>query len=73
MQNKQEETRRHYQTYNTLNDTIEYANKEIEILESMHKQIAEQGVLKNSAYADAFKMSMDRGCLGVTCKLRVSS
>ena len=33
-----------------------YANKEIEILESMHKQIAEQGVLKNSAYADAFKV-----------------
>ena len=65
VQNKQEETRRHYQTYNTLNDTIEYANKEIEILDSMFKQISEQGVLSKDAYADAFKTSMERTLAGV--------
>merc|ERR1711935_264162 len=65
VQNKQEETRRHYQTYNTLKEAIEYSDREIEILESMHTQIAEQGVLKNTAYADAFKTSMQRTLGGV--------
>jgi hypothetical protein len=65
VQNKQEETRRHYQTFNTLKEAIEYADKEIEILDSMYKQIAEQGVLSNSAYADAFKTSMQRTLDGV--------
>eukprot|EP01048_Picozoa_sp_COSAG05_P003275 COSAG05_NODE_148_length_16365_cov_76.419218_6_plen_602_part_00 len=65
VQNKQEETRRHYQTFNTLKEAIEYSDKEIEILDSMHKQIAEQGVLSNSAYADAFKTSMQRTLSGV--------
>lgn len=65
VQNKQEETRRHYQTFNTLKEAIEYADKEIEILDSMHTQIAEQGVLDNAAYADAFKTSMRRTLEGV--------
>ena len=65
VQNKQEETRRHYQTFNTLNDTIEYGTKEVEILESMFKQIDEQGVLSKDAYADAFKTSMERTLAGL--------
>ena len=65
VQNKQEETRRHYQTFNTLKEAIEYADKEIEILDSMYTQIADQGVLANAAYADAFKTSMQRTLSGV--------
>jgi hypothetical protein len=65
VQNKQEETRRHYQTFNALKEAIEYADKEIEILDSMHTQIADQGVLANAAYADAFKTSMQRTLAGV--------
>lgn len=65
VQNKQEETRRHYQTFNALKEAIEYADKEIEILDSMYTQIADQGVLANAAYADAFKTSMQRTLSGV--------
>ena len=65
VQNKQEETRRHYQTFNALKEAIEYADKEIEILDSMYTQIADQGVLANAAYADAFKTSMQRTLAGV--------